>query len=267
MRCLIVASLVLCCSFAQADELQDAYDQYEALYEQGKYQEALPFAEEAVRLTEVEFGNENELTGQRLNEIGYLLYCLGDYKKSEESLKRSLEVCEKALGPDHPDVATALNNLADLYIVINSDGDYTEEEALLKRSLDIREKSLGTDHPDVAKSLISLSNLHIESNYLDEDSEYQKAEELLKRALNIRETALGPDHPDVAESLDALGYLFEGIFVLNNGEGDYEKAEDFFKRALDIYEKALGPDHPNVAETLLRLGGMYYYINNQKKRR
>ena len=212
MRCLIVASLVLCCSSTLADELQDAHDRYKALNEQGKYQEALPFAQEAVRLTEVEFGNENELTGQRLNEIGYLLYCLGDYKKSEESLKRSLEVCEKTLGPDHPDVATTLNNLAKLYVVINSDGDYTEEEALLKRSLDIREKSLGTDHPDVAKSLTSLGNLHIKINYLDEDSEYQKAEKLLKRALNIRETALGPDHPYVAETLLSLGELY---YIMN----------------------------------------------------
>ena len=53
----------------------------------------------------------------------------------------------KALGPDHPNVATSLNNLAELY---RNQGKYAEAEPLYKRSLAIREKALGPDHPDVA---------------------------------------------------------------------------------------------------------------------
>ena len=49
--------------------------------------------------------------------------------------------------PDHPDVATSLNNLAELY---RTQGDYAKAEPLYKRSLAIREKALGPDHPDVA---------------------------------------------------------------------------------------------------------------------
>ena len=60
---------------------------------------------------------------------------------------------EKALGPDHPEVATSLNNLAVLY---SAQGKYAEAEPLYKRSLAIHEKALGPDHPDVA---ISLNNL------------------------------------------------------------------------------------------------------------
>ena len=60
--------------------------------------------------------------------------------------KRSLAIYEKALGPEHPDVGTSLNNLAALYA---DQGRYAEAEPLYKRSLAISEKALGPDHPDV----------------------------------------------------------------------------------------------------------------------
>ena len=68
--------------------------------------------------------------------------------------KRSLAIREKALGPDHPDVAGSLNNLAVLY---HDQGRYAEAEPLYKRSLAIEEKALGPDHPDVATSLNNLA--------------------------------------------------------------------------------------------------------------
>ena len=36
----------------------------------------------------------------------------GKYKEAEPLLKRALEINENALGPEHPDTATSLNNLA-----------------------------------------------------------------------------------------------------------------------------------------------------------
>jgi hypothetical protein len=38
----------------------------------------------------------------------------GHYAAAEPLYERSLAIKEKALGPDHPDVATSLNNLATL---------------------------------------------------------------------------------------------------------------------------------------------------------
>ena len=78
----------------------------------------------------------------------------GQYAAAEPLYKRSLETREKYLGPDHPDVATSLNNLASCY---QSQGQYTAAEPLCKRSLAINEKALGPDHPDVATSLNNLA--------------------------------------------------------------------------------------------------------------
>ena len=62
---------------------------------------------------------------------------MGRYAEAEPLYRRSLAIREKQLGPDHPDVATSLNNLADLY---RSMGRYAEAEPLYRRSLAIREK-------------------------------------------------------------------------------------------------------------------------------
>ncbi len=53
-------------------------------------------------------------------------------------------------GADHPDFATDLNNVAELY---RAQGDYAEAEPLYKRSLAIREKALGPEHPNVVTTL------------------------------------------------------------------------------------------------------------------
>ena len=46
---------------------------------------------------------------------------------------------QTAFGPDHPNVGTSLNNLAELYA---NQGQYAQAEPLYKRSLAIFEKAL-----------------------------------------------------------------------------------------------------------------------------
>jgi tetratricopeptide (TPR) repeat protein len=56
------------------------------------------------------------------------------YEEAEPLLKRALQINEKRLGPEHPNTATSLNNLALLY---QAQGKYEEAEPLLKRALQI----------------------------------------------------------------------------------------------------------------------------------
>ncbi|MCL5801955.1 MAG: tetratricopeptide repeat protein, partial [Gammaproteobacteria bacterium] len=92
-----------------------------------------------------------------LNQEVMSLYQKGQYDRAVIVAKKALGVAEKALGPDHPDVAASLNNLAYLYY---TQGQYAQAEPLYKRSLAIREKALGPDHPDVATSLNNLALLY-----------------------------------------------------------------------------------------------------------
>ncbi|CAM9588088.1 unnamed protein product, partial [Laminaria digitata] len=74
----------------------------------------------------------------------------GNYAEAGPLCKRSSAINEKALGPEHPDVATSLNNLAELFMV---QGNLAEAGPLYKRSLAMNEKALGQEHPSVAISL------------------------------------------------------------------------------------------------------------------
>jgi tetratricopeptide (TPR) repeat protein len=60
------------------------------------------------------------------------------YADAEPLLKRSVTVFEKALGPNHPEVANVLDNLAGLY---KEQGRTDDAEPLFKRSAAIRDKA------------------------------------------------------------------------------------------------------------------------------
>ena len=113
------------------------------------------------------------------------------------------------LGPDHPDTALSLNNLAALY---RAQGKLTEAEPLYRRALEICERVLGPDHPDTALSLNNLAALYRAQGKLTE------AEPLYRRALEIRERVLGPDHPDTATSLNNLAFLYKAQGKLTEAE-------------------------------------------------
>jgi hypothetical protein len=67
-----------------------------------------------------------------LSNLAVLYYTQNQYAQVEPLLKRSLAIREKALGPDHPDVAASLKNMAQLY---RKTGREEEVEALEKRAI------------------------------------------------------------------------------------------------------------------------------------
>jgi len=72
-----------------------------------------------------------------LDNIGVLYREKGDYKKAESYALRAVEVTEKARGPDHPETATSLNDLAKVYEAM---GDTAKAQPLRERAAKIRNK-------------------------------------------------------------------------------------------------------------------------------
>jgi len=237
----IVAFLVSTAAWAQESRWKELDLQIQQLEKQGKDTEALPVAEEALRIAEATFGAEHPNTATALNAVGVIYTALGKYAEAEPLYQRSLAIREKSFGPDHPYVAVSLTNLAQLY---DDRGEYANAEPLYQRSLAICVKSLGPDHPLVATILSNLAGLY------RNQGKHAEAEPLFKRSLAIREKSLGPDHPDVAESLNNLASLYMD-------QGKYAEGEPLYQRSLAIYEKSLGPDQPLVATILSNLAKLY----------
>ena len=57
---------------AQSEELNAAIQSYRELEKEGRYEEAIPFAQELVRLTEGEFGSEHEYLAMTLGKLALL---------------------------------------------------------------------------------------------------------------------------------------------------------------------------------------------------
>jgi len=92
-----------------------------------------------------------------LNDEVMSLYRQGRYDRAVVVAKKALQIAEQTVGPNHPSMATSLNNLATLYY---SQGQYAQAEPLYKRSLAIDEKALGPNHPNVATDLNNLAALY-----------------------------------------------------------------------------------------------------------
>ena len=175
-----------------------------------------------------------------LRSAAETFYTMGRYDKAEPLLRRLLAMDEASYGPDHPEVARDLNNLA---VLLQATNRLSEAEPLMRRALEIDEASYGPDHPNVARDLNNLAQLLQATDRLSE------AEPLMRRALEIDEASFGSDHPDVARDLNNLALLL-------NATNRLSEAEPLMRRALTIDEASLGPDHPNVGRDLGNLGSL-----------
>ena len=174
---------------------------------------------------------------------------MGAYDRAEPLFRQALEITKKALGEEHPDYATSLNNLAELYRAM---GAYDRAEPLYRQALEIRKKALGEGHPDYATSLNNLAGLYRAMGA------YDRAEPLYRQALEIRKKALGEGHPDYATSLNNLAELYHAM-------GAYDRAEPLYRQALEITKKALGEGHPDYATSLNNLAVLYQATNRPQQ--
>ncbi len=96
------------------------------------------------------------LKAKALNGEVVQLYHQGHYEEATSKGEEAVRLRRDALGTNHPDYGTSLNNLALLY---KSQGLYKEAEPLYKEALAVTKASLGTNHPDFALRQYNLAVL------------------------------------------------------------------------------------------------------------
>ena len=181
-----------------------------------------------------------EATARLLNQVGLYQDIRAEFSEAKTVLERAVRMAEAAYGPDHPTVATGVNNLGG---VLQALGDLEGARTHYQRALAIDEGAYGPDHPDVA---VDVNNLGM---VLRDLGDLEGARAHFQRALAIDEGAYGPDHPTVAIRVNNLGLVLRDL-------GDLEGARAHLERALAIGEATYGPDHPTVATGVNNLGGV-----------
>jgi hypothetical protein len=81
---------------------------------------------------------------------------VGELGKARPLTERALAIAEAAYGPDHPEVAIRLNNLAMIWRDV---GELGKARPLAERALAIDEATYGPDHPTVATLRTNLADL------------------------------------------------------------------------------------------------------------
>ena len=181
------------------------------------------------------------VAGRILSDLGAYLMAGAARFEAEPLLRRAIAVRERALGPEHPDLAIPIDNLARLYA---DTGRPAEAELLFQRTLAIREQALGPEHPAVAESLGCLGLFY------RGEGRSAEALPLFERALATYERTPDAEYPDLAFSLHHRAWLYEAA-------GRHAEAEPLHQRAIAIREQALGPEHPDLATSLDNLARLY----------
>lgn len=133
-----------------------------------------------------------------LRNPGPFYYHRGQLDLAEPLYRKSLEMREKILGPEHPDVAHSLNRLAGLLRKRHKD---SQAVPLLKRSLAMYEKALGPASLESAATRTNLAAL-----YRDR-AEFALAEPLYVAALASVEKNFGSESPNLTQILDGYALM------------------------------------------------------------
>jgi serine/threonine-protein kinase len=209
------------------------------LEDRGKYAEAIPMLQEAVRLQSAAGGNEAELAAT-ISELANCNFYLGDYQLSDALNRRVLEMQEKLYGDRHPLIADTLINLGAIQYDL---GNYTEAERFDRRALEITQAWYGADNPETASAMTILARALVSETHYDE------ASRLLLQALSIQERVYGKVHPRVASALNEVGKVAQK-------QGKLDDAEAAFQRMENIYRSVYGDQHYLIAVAMSNRGSV-----------
>ncbi|CAB1113777.1 unnamed protein product [Ectocarpus sp. CCAP 1310/34] len=171
---------------------------------------------------------------------------MGKFAEAEPLYRRATEIWETALGPEHPHVATALNNRAGLLIkqVLNNRG-LLKAQGKHDQVGPLYDRSLAVEKGGVVES----AALNNRAELLRVQGKYEEAVPLHEPSSVIRETML------VESTLVWPHRSTTGALLLEH-QGEYAEALPLYERSLAIFEKACGLDHPNSATVLHSLAGV-----------
>lgn len=271
-------------AFAAQLSFQELIDRGSNEFVEGHLSQAKKTLEEALE-TAQKFQAGDPRRAVVLNQLGMVLFELGEYKKSHEFFEQALLIRDKELGANHLSTAESMVRLASSSAAL---GDNEGAEKLLRKALAIMDHSkncspderiIATQHlsnvldnlelakeslflqkqvvesrrripkdPELGTAFTSLGNWHIKHNNLS------KAKKAFEEALAADQAVLGSNHRNVARDLNNVA----GVLSL---QGKNEKALQLLKQSLSIQKDSTGTDSAqfkdcleNIKKVLRKLG-------------
>lgn len=235
-----------------------------------------------------DLGDRPDIQSALMGTIGRVYYNLGEYQPSIEMLEQALELRQETDGTDHPNVAIAMNDLAE---TLRRVADYDRSLDLLTQALRINERVGRQATPQLARNRFDLAEVYLATGDIDAAEasanasidlyailgdqygiQYAEAKSALARILQVRgdldktevlfleaieivTSTEGPNHP-------FLAYYLQNLGALQRSKGDLEAAEKTLDEAVDTTRRVLGEKHSLMAATLMDQGAVLHMKNN-----
>jgi eukaryotic-like serine/threonine-protein kinase len=202
----------------------------------GKLADAEAPLQEALHMSQNNFGATSLESGRALWALGMLRHQQGQIGEAKELYVRSLGILETSAA-SQTDIAAVLDDLATMY---TREQQWSLAKRTYERSLEIYRRVLGEEHPRVT---IGLNNLAVVAQNM---GDLPLAERLFRDAVRRHERTYGERHPETALAKGNLGLLLQR-------EGRLAEAEPLLRDALDAKLTVYGPDNYRVAYTRVSL--------------
>jgi serine/threonine protein kinase len=190
---------------------------------------AEPPLQDALHISQSEFGAKSVESGRTLWALGRLRFQQGRFGEAKDLFLQSLGILQSDNAPQ-TDISSLLDDLARVY---TRGQQWLLARQTYERALDIDRRVLGDDHPRISQYLDNLA--FVAQNMGD----LKQAETLYRDALNRKETTYGERHPETVMTKGNYGLLLQR-------EGRLTEAEPLLRDAVAIRLSLFGPDNYNV---------------------
>ncbi|XP_011080813.1 uncharacterized protein LOC105163972 [Sesamum indicum] len=164
--------------------------------------------------------NEHTSKWRIFTDNGRNYFMQGNVEQAEKFFRSALEEAREGFGERDPHVASACNNLAELFRLKK---DFESAEPLYLEAINILEKHFGIDDIRVGAALHNLGQFYLIQRILE------KARVCYERALKIKRRVLGEAHPEYADTLYHLGTVL-------HLQGKEKDAEDLIVDSIRILD-------------------------------
>ncbi|KAH6790690.1 Tetratricopeptide repeat superfamily protein [Perilla frutescens var. frutescens] len=216
----------------------------------GKFEEAVPVLERAIKVPEVARGADHALAAfSGYMQLGDTHSMLGQLDRSIECYKEGLKIQMESLGDNDPRVAETCRYLAEAHVQAMQ---FDEAENLCKKTLEIHRV-----HSPPA-SLEEAADRRLMALICEAKGDYEAALEHLVLA-SMAMIANGQEN-EVAAIDVSIGNIYSSLTRFDEAVFSYQKA-------LTVFKSSKGDNHPSVASVFVRLADLYYKTGKLRESR
>ncbi|KAK9266526.1 hypothetical protein L1049_023044 [Liquidambar formosana] len=207
----------------------------------GRFEEAIPVLERAVRVPEVSRGADHALAAfSGYMQLGDTYSMLGQVDRSIACYEEGLKIQTEALGETDPRVGETCRYLAEAHVQAMQ---FNEAENLCKKTLEIHRVH------SAPASLEEAADRRLMALICEAKGDYESALEHLVLA-SMAMIANGQDN-EVAAIDVSIGNIYLSL-------SRFDEAVFSYQKALTVFKSSKGDNHPSVASVFVRLADLYY---------